>query len=203
MSEKIGIAVFVSGGGSNLQAIIDACDAGSIPGQVVLVVSNKKKAGGLIRATKAGIDTVVHKRKKFPSVEKADQALLKILKKHYVDLIATAGYLQLLPASVIDAYRGRILNIHPALLPRYGGKGMYGLHVHRAVLEAGDKESGATVHKADEIYDHGQVVAQEKVPVVENDTPESLAARVLEAEHKLYPRIIAQVAEEILKGIKK
>lgn len=201
--EKVKIAVFISGGGSNLQAIMDACENGTISGQVVLVVSNKKKAYGLIRATEAGIDAVVHKRKKFPTGDEADQHLLEILKDHSVQLIATAGFLQMLPPAIVRAYQGHVLNIHPALLPKYGGKGMYGLHVHRAVIEAGDKESGATVHKVDEIYDHGEVVDQAMVPVYEDDGPEDLSARIIKIEHKLFPRVIAQLAEEILKGKQK
>lgn len=200
MTEKVNIAIFISGGGSNLQAIIDACGHGTIPGNVVLVVSTKKKAYGLTRAAEAGIDAVVHKRKKFNSGEEADQKLLKLLKDHAVDMIATAGFLQMLPPLIVNAYQGCVLNIHPALLPQYGGKGMYGLNVHRAVLEAGERESGATVHKVDEIYDHGEIVAQEIISIKDDESPETLSARVLAVEHQLYPRAIAQLAEEILRG---
>lgn len=199
MTDKIHLAVFVSGSGSNLQSIIDNCRSGFIPGEVVLVISNKKKAYGLVRAEEAGIPGIVHRRKDFPDGEAADKHLLELLEKHNVDLIALAGYLKMTPPMVIERYRNRIVNIHNALLPKFGGKGMYGIRVHRAVIEAGEKESGATIHYADEIYDHGQIVAQERVPVRKDDTPEDLAARVLEVEHKLYPRALKELAEKIIK----
>ncbi|MBU8934703.1 MAG: phosphoribosylglycinamide formyltransferase [candidate division Zixibacteria bacterium] len=184
------IAVFVSGGGSNLQALIDASKSGLLHGEIVLVVSNMRKAFGLERARKAGIDTFVFKKKKYNSPEAADIDLFARLKQHGIEYIATAGYLRLLPANVVEAFKGRITNIHPALLPKYGGKGMYGHHVHDAVLAAGDKESGITVHLADEIYDNGRILHQVKVPVLPDDTPDSLAARVLEQEHRWYARVL-------------
>lgn len=199
MGEKIRMAVFLSGSGSNMQSIMDRCAEGYIPGEVVLVISNKPDAYGLVRAEKAGIDRHVFDRKSFPDSETAGNHLLDLLNNHHVDLIALAGYLKKLPPTVIKAYRNRIVNIHPALLPKFGGKGMYGMRVHTAVLEAGETESGATIHYVDEIYDHGQIVDQEKVPVKPDDTPETLAARVLEVEHRLYPRVIKHLAEKIQK----
>jgi len=203
MEDKIRLAVFVSGSGSNLQSIMDRCAEGYIPGEVVLVVSNKKNAYGLVRAEEAGIPGVVHRRKSFSDGETADRHLLDLLDKYRVDIIALAGYLKMIPPRIIDKYRGRIVNIHPALLPKYGGKGMYGIRVHKAVVEAREKESGATIHLVDEIYDHGKILAQEKVPVNPQDTPEDVAARVLEVEHKLYPKAIRELAEKILKEKRK
>ena len=184
------IAVFLSGGGSNLQALIDGSKAGILSGKIVWVVSSSVKAHGLTRAENEGIETFVFKPKKYPSPEAAAEDLLSKLQERKIDYIALAGYLKLLPSSVVAAYSKRIVNIHPALLPKYGGKGMYGRHVHEAVLASGDKESGVTVHLVDEIFDHGKILDQACVPVLPDDTPDSLAARVLEQEHKLYPRAL-------------
>jgi len=199
MADKIRIAVFLSGSGSNMQSIMDKCAEGYIPGEVVLVVSNNEDAYGLVRAEKAGIDCHVFIRKNFPDSDSAGRHLLEILSEHQVDLIALAGYLRNLPPVTIRAYRNHIINIHPALLPKHGGKGMYGIRVHEAVLEAAETESGASIHYVDEIYDHGEVIEQEKVPVYPEDTPETLAARVLVVEHQLYPRAIKNLAEKMLK----
>ena len=199
MGDKIRLAVFISGGGTNLQSIIDNCTAGLIPAEVVLVVSSKDDAYGLVRAQNAGIDTAVYNRKSFPDGDAADRYIVDLLEKCRVDVIALAGYLKMIPPALIVKYRGWIVNIHPALLPKYGGKGMYGIRVHQAVIEAGDSESGVTIHVVDEIYDHGQVLAQEKVPVYPCDTPEDLAARVLKVEHTLYPRVLKELSEKLLR----
>jgi len=199
MADKARLAVFISGSGTNLQSIMDRCADGTIPGEVVLVISNKTDAKGLLRAQKAGINTVVHRRKKFPDGNAADEHLLQLLINHEIDIIALAGYLKMIPPAIIRRYRGRVLNIHPALLPKYGGKGMYGHYVHEAVLASGDTESGVTIHLVDEIYDHGKIVAQEKVPVLPGDTPDDLAARVLAVEHQLYPRVLKKMCEDIVK----
>ena len=181
------IAVAVSGGGSNLQSLLDTLPAGG-PATVALVVSNTAKAGGLERARKAGVSAAVF-------ADPADGAeWLRILAEHRIDLVVLAGYLKLVPAAVIAAYRGRILNIHPALLPEFGGAGMYGKRVHQAVLDAGRAESGCTVHVVDEVYDRGEILAQARVPVLPGDTAESLAARVLAQEHKLLPQVVLEVA---------
>ena len=190
------IAVFISGGGSNLQALIDASKAGLLSGEIVLVVSNLRKAYGLKRAEQAGIDTFVFKEKKYETPELAAEDLLNTLQKYKIDYIALAGYLRLLPMAVVKSYKGRVVNIHPALLPKYGGKGMYGHFVHEAVLAAGEKESGVTIHLVDEIYDHGRILKQVTVPVLSDDTPETLAARVLEQEHKWYARVL----DKLIKG---
>lgn len=190
------VAVFVSGSGSNLQALIDATKAGILSAKIVLVVSNRRDAYGLERAAKEGIDTFVFKTKKYPSPEEAGRDLLGRLRERNVDYIALAGYLKLLPAELVREYRNRIVNIHPALLPKYGGKGMYGHFVHEAVIASGDKESGVSIHLVDEIYDHGKVLEQVRVPVMPDDTPDDLAARVLKQEHKLYARVL----DKLIKG---
>jgi formyltetrahydrofolate-dependent phosphoribosylglycinamide formyltransferase len=191
--EQTRLAVFISGGGTNLQSLIDASRRGDLSAEVAWVVSSSAKAYGLQRAAKAAIDSWVFRPKRYGSPEEAANDLLKRLKDRKIDYIALAGYLKLLPAKVVAAYHGRIVNIHPGLLPKYGGKGMYGHHVHEAVLQAGEKESGVTVHLADEIYDHGRILEQVKVPVLKGDTPETLAQRVLVEEHKLYPAVIEKL----------
>ncbi|MGB7212484.1 MAG: phosphoribosylglycinamide formyltransferase [Gemmatimonadales bacterium] len=181
------VAVAVSGGGTNLQALLDALPPGSAA-EVVLVVSNKAGSGGLERARRHGV----------PAMALADPAdaseWIDLLGRHLVDLLVLAGYLKLMPAAVVSAYRGRMINIHPALLPDFGGPGMYGERVHQAVLASGAFQSGATVHLVDEAYDRGAILAQVQVPVLPQDTPLSLAARVLDAEHWLLPRVVLAAA---------
>ena len=184
------VAIFISGGGTTLQSFIDAAQSGILQAEITLVISSKRKAFGIERAAKAGIESFVFKPSKYESSGQAAADLLSRLIDRKIDYIALAGYLRLLPPEVIGHFRGRIVNIHPALLPKYGGQGMYGHHVHEAVLAAGDKESGCSVHLADEIYDHGRVLEQARVPVLADDTPDSLAARVLIEEHKLYPVVL-------------
>lgn len=182
------VAVCVSGGGSNLQALLDALPVGA-PAQVVLVLSDRPAAGGLDRARAAGIPAEVFADPRDPTEWQTR------LGRRDVDLVVLAGYLKLVPPAVVAAWRGRMINIHPALLPRHGGPGMYGHRVHEAVLAAGDAESGCTVHLVDEVFDHGAVLAQSRVPVQANDTPARLAARVLEAEHRLLPAVVLAAAE--------
>ena len=181
------IAVAVSGRGSNLEALLQALGPGA-PARVVLVLSNRPDAGAISRAAAGGVPAVVLRTPADPA-EWLDQ-----LARHAVDLVVLAGYLKLVPAEVIERYRGRILNIHPALLPAFGGPGMYGRRVHEAVLASGASESGATVHLVDEEYDRGAVLAQARVPVLPGDTPERLAARVLEVEHRLLPAVVLAAA---------
>jgi len=171
------LAVLISGSGTNLQAIIDAIENGTIPGaKIELVISNRTGAYGLERAKKHGITNMV--------IDKNDTAhLLNTLKNHNINGIVLAGYLSILPPEVIKAYTGKIINIHPALLPKFGGKGFYGIKVHQAVLASGDKTSGATAHLVDEGIDTGKILVQKKVPVLPDDTAETLQKRVLEAEH--------------------
>lgn len=186
------IGVLASGGGSNLQAILDHLTAlgDARYGDVVLVASNRPDAGALARASRAGISRVVLQSPHAPDGEALDAALAA----HGVELVALAGYMRLVPPEVTAAYRGRMLNVHPALLPEFGGEGMYGPRVHRAVLEAGATLSGPSVHFVDEVYDHGALIAQWPVPVLPGDDAQSLAARVLRAEHLLYPRVVNAVA---------
>lgn len=186
------IAVLASGGGSNLQALLDYLKArgNSRCGDVVVVASNKRDAGALERARKAGVATAVLRGPKEPD----GRDLLETLQSNRVDFVALAGYLKLLPKEVMAEYPSRVVNVHPALLPAFGGPGMYGDRVHKAVLLAGARVSGATVHYVDEEYDHGAILAQWPVPVLADDSVRSLADRVLKVEHVLYPRVIDAVA---------
>ncbi|HEV7992489.1 MAG TPA: phosphoribosylglycinamide formyltransferase [Gemmatimonadaceae bacterium] len=186
------IAVLASGGGSNLQAILDHfTELGeSRSGDVVLVASNNVDAGALRRAEAASITPAVLRSPRVPE----GLTLEPLLREHDVDLVVLAGYMRLVPPEVTHAFRGRMLNVHPALLPAFGGPGMYGERVHRAVIAAGARESGPTVHFVDEVYDHGPVIAQLPVPVLPDDDAHALAARVLRAEHQLYPRVVDAVA---------
>ena len=194
--DLVNLAVFISGGGSNLQALIDASKSGILSAKIRLVVSSRRDAYGLERAAKEGIDTFVFKPKKYPTPQAAAADLAEKLQQHEIDYIALAGYLSLLPGEIVQNYRGRIVNIHNGPLPKYGGKGMYGHFVHEAVLANGEKESGPTIHLVDEIYDHGKILEHAKVPVLPDDTPDTLAARVLKQEHKLYSRVL----EKLIKG---
>jgi formyltetrahydrofolate-dependent phosphoribosylglycinamide formyltransferase len=184
------LAVLASGRGSNLQAIIDHFDnlARERIARVVLVASNRADSPALIRAATASIDIA--------SFDSADDgsALLDLLRKFRIDLVVLAGYLKRIQPAVVREYAGRIINIHPALLPDFGGEGMYGARVHEAVIASGARESGVTVHLVDNEYDRGPVIAQWRVPVEKGDTAEALAARVLAVEHIVYPRTVEMVA---------
>lgn len=186
------IGVLASGGGSNLQAILDYLAALGTArcGDVVLVASNRPDAGALDRAARAGVERAVLRSPHAPDGAELDT----VLKDHGVELVALAGYMRLVPPEVTRAYRGRMLNVHPALLPEFGGPGMYGERVHRAVVQAGATVSGPSVHFVDEVYDHGAVIAQWPVLVLPTDDAATLAARVLRAEHLLYPRVVNAVA---------
>lgn len=189
------IAVLVSGGGTNLQALLDHFNAGGNPAaRVELVVASRPGIMALERAAQAGVPTrVLNAREMGP--EPFTDSLLTVLEDSAIDLIVLAGYLQMVPPAVVEKYRGRILNIHPALLPAFGGHGMYGLRVHKAVIESGARMSGATVHLVDENYDEGEILAQRSVPVLPDDTPESLAARILRVEHELLPAAIESMLQ--------
>ncbi|HEX6104667.1 MAG TPA: phosphoribosylglycinamide formyltransferase [Gemmatimonadales bacterium] len=181
------IAVAASGNGSNLEALLRALGPDA-PARVVLVLSDRPDAGALARASSHGVSAEI-------LTDPSDAAgWLSRLERHDVGLVVLAGYLRLVPAGVIDRYRGRILNVHPALLPAFGGKGMYGDRVHRAVLASGARESGATVHLVDEVYDRGPILAQARVPVLPGDDAARLAARVLAAEHRLLPAVVLAAA---------
>ena len=186
-ARPVRIAVFASGRGSNLEALFEAL-ADRADANIVLVASDRSDAQALDRARARGVEATV-------LLPRDEGAMLGALDDAGVDWIVLAGYLKRVPDGVVRRYRNRILNIHPALLPAHGGKGMYGERVHRAVLDAGDEVSGASVHLVDEEYDRGPVVAQEAVPVEPGDTPATLAARVLEVEHRLLPAVVVAAAE--------
>jgi phosphoribosylglycinamide formyltransferase-1 len=188
------IAVLASGGGTNLQALIDRFNTdASAPARVALVVGSRAGIGALDRAERAGIDAVALDARAL-GPEAFGQALGDALAWHRIDLIVLAGWLQLVPAEVVRGFHGRMINVHPALLPAFGGHGMYGMRVHRAVIESGVRVSGATVHFVDEAYDEGAIIAQWPVPVLPGDTPESLAARVLGVEHRILPLAVEALA---------
>ena len=191
------VAVCVSGGGTNLQAIIDALKSGKIrDAQIVRVISNNKNTYALTRAKDAGIEGVCVSPRDYENRERFNEALLECLKEADPDLIVLAGFMVAVPANVIEAYRGRIINIHPALIPSFCGKGYYGLHVHEKVLQRGAKVTGATVHFVDEDLDHGPILLQKAVEVREGDTPEVLQRRVMEeAEWILLPEAISLIAQ--------
>lgn len=183
------LAVMVSGGGTNLQALIDASAAGGIRSKICLVISNKEDAYALERARSAGIPAqYIHHTNQ--------EELGRTLSAHNIDLIMLAGYLQKIPAEIIEKYRGRILNIHPSLLPKYGGKGFYGMNVHRAVLNAGDAVSGATIFYVDENYDTGRILIQQQTDISGLKTAEDIAAAVLETEHKIIVESIRRLEYE-------
>jgi formyltetrahydrofolate-dependent phosphoribosylglycinamide formyltransferase len=190
------IAVFVSGGGTNLQALIDHFNGERERGARVALVIADRPCGAIERAERAGIEhSIIDPRTRAP--DELVLTLLAALDAAAIDLIALAGYLRLVPAPVVERYRGRILNIHPGMLPQFGGAGMYGLRVHRAVLESGVTLTAATVHHVDERYDEGEMIAVWPVVVEPGDTPETLAARVLRIEHMLYPLALERRVREL------
>lgn len=184
------IAVFASHNGSDLQAVIDGCQSGAIPASVCLVISNNSQSFALERARRAEIPTRHISSKTHPDEEAFADALLQALEEAQADLVMLCGYMKKMPLKVIDRYEGRIYNIHPALLPLHGGPDMYGIHVHEAVIRDGDKESGVTIHRVSSVIDGGEIIAQTRVPVLEGDTPEILAARVLEREHSFLQEVL-------------
>lgn len=186
------IAVLVSGGGTNLQAILDSCDSGVISsGEVALVVSSKEGAFALERAKKHGIEALVLPRKEFSDRKSYSQALNDLLEKYKIDLVVLAGFMIILDGSFIRAYENRIINVHPALIPSFCGDGFYGLHVHEAALSKGVKVTGATVHFVNEVCDGGPIILQKAVQIAQDDTPETLQRRVMEeAEWKILPEAV-------------
>ena len=191
----IRIGVLASGGGSNMQAIIDRCEDGTLPAEVVCVISNNSTSGAMERAAKHGIAAYHMSSVTHPDPGALDTAMCEAMRKHGVGLVALCGYMKKIGPRMLKAFEPYILNIHPALLPKFGGKGMYGIHVHEAVLAAGETESGVTVHLVNAQYDTGPIVAQRRAPVVPGDTPESLQQRVLAVEHAIYADVILALAE--------
>ncbi len=201
MAEKLRVGVLASGGGTNLQSILDNCAAGRIDAEVVIVISDIE-CGALARARKAGIPAEhIDRRDKdrYPNREVFDRAVLERLQAHNAELVCLAGYLRIMTRELVDAFANRMMNIHPALLPSFGGQGMWGHHVHQAVLDYGCKVSGCTVHFVSLDTDGGPIILQRAVPVEEDDTPETLAARILPHEHALFSEAIQLFAEGRLK----
>lgn len=191
------IVVFASGSGTNFQALIDAVESGRIAARIRGLVSNKTDNKALDRARKHDIETVTIAPSSFSGYTEYEDALLQQLKNWKTDLIVLAGYMIKIPTVIIEEYRGRIVNIHPSLLPKYGGKGFYGIKVHRAVIDNKERQSGCTVHLVTEEYDKGPVLGQEKVPVLKDDNPENLAERVLKKEHELLPKVVSELIEDL------
>ena len=199
---KARIAVFVSGGGTNLQALIDAQKSGIIEsGEIALVISNNKDAYALQRAADNGIASEVVLKKECGSQEAFEAKLCQILEENKIDLIVLAGFMSILSGDFTDKYPNRIINVHPSLIPSFCGKGFYGLHVHEAALEYGVKVTGATVHFVNEIPDGGQIIMQKAVEILEDDTPETLQRRVMEqVEWKILPEATEAISKEIVGG---
>lgn len=192
---KLNLAVLISGSGSNLQALIDACEELNFPAQIRVVISNRPDAFGLERAQKAGIPSFCVDHKNYDEREEFEAVLQTTLEPYPVDLICLAGFMRILTAGFIEKWPNKIINTHPSLLPKFGGEGMYGEHVHRAVLEANEKESGCSIHYVIPEVDRGSVILQKTVPVEAGDTIETLSTRVIAQEHIAYVdavRIIAQ-----------
>lgn len=190
MSEKTAVGVLISGRGSNLQALLDAAQSPAFPARIALVISNKAEAAGLARAEKAGVETLVINHKDFPNREAFDAEMTRALKERNVSLVCLAGFMRLLSAQFVTRWTGRLINIHPSLLPLFKG-----LHPHRQALEAGVKLHGCTVHFVTPDVDDGPIIAQAAVPVLEDDDEDRLAERVLKQEHQLYPLAVRLIAE--------
>lgn len=199
MTEINRLAFLASHNGSNMQAIVDACENGLIKATPVVVLSNNRSSGALERAAKSGLLAVHLSRRELGSQEAYDEAMCKVLVDQEIDLVILAGFMQKIGPRVLERFQRRIVNIHPALLPKYGGQGMYGINVHRAVIAAGEPVSGATIHLVDGEYDTGPIVAQREVAIDPSETAESLASKVLSLEHQLYPDTIAKIVSGEIK----
>lgn len=190
-NDKVNITVLVSGGGTNLQSVIDHIENGYLDkARIVQIISSSKNAYALERAKKSGIPGICIDKEQWPDEKERNRAIMQKLQEANTDLIVLAGYMSILDQDLIEAYRDRIINIHPSLIPKFCGKGFYGKRVHKAVLQSGDKESGATVHFVDEGVDTGKIILQDRVPVEQGDTEDTLAARVLTVEHRILPEAI-------------
>ena len=193
------IGVMASGGGSNFKAIIDRIGDGELEALCKFLITNNGGCGAVSHAEAYGIPVYHISGKTHPDTAAYEAAILEVIDRYDIDLLILAGYMKALPVSIIKRLPDRILNIHPSLLPKYGGKGFFGIHVHEAVIAAHDTESGPTVHLVSEEIDQGRVLAQTRVPVLEGDTPETLAARVLVQEHELFWRTIRDYAKQIIR----
>lgn len=193
--KKMNIAFFASHGGSNFQTIVENIQNGNINANAALLISNNSDCFAFERAKKLSVPYKHISSALFADSQEFQNALLALLEEYKIDLIVLAGYMRKIPESIIQKYKNRILNIHPALLPKYGGQGMYGMFVHNAVHEAGDAISGATVHIVSEEYDEGRILKQESVKIESSDTPETIAEKVLAIEHKIYSETIKEIAD--------
>jgi phosphoribosylglycinamide formyltransferase 1 len=193
------LAFLASHGGSNMQAIIDSIKKGLLKANPVLVISNNSNSKALERARNEGIDWCHLSNSTHADSLELDLAIVELLNRHETDLVVLAGYMKKIGDKTLKAFQGRILNIHPALLPKFGGKGMYGMKVHEAVIASGETESGPTVHLIDDQYDNGPILAQYKIPVLKQDTAESLAEKVLKEEHQIYWQTIAKIVSGEIK----
>lgn len=200
MANILNLACLCSGSGTNLQAIIDGIEAGRLPARITAVISNEPGAQALERARRHGLPAFLVDHRGFAKREAFESKLAEIIDRQEARLVCLCGFMRILTPWFVERYPNRILNIHPALLPKHGGRGFYGHKVHQAVLAAGEKESGCTVHFVDAQVDHGPVILQRRVPVLPGDTPESLARRVLAEEHLAYPQAIAMLAEGRVPG---
>jgi formyltetrahydrofolate-dependent phosphoribosylglycinamide formyltransferase len=197
VSEVLNIAVFASGRGTNFEAILLAIETGKIHNlSIVVVISNNPDAPVLTIAREHNIPAYHLSQKQFPSEAEFDEAVLDVFRQHGVNFIVLAGYMKKLSTNLVRQFRNRMLNIHPALLPKFGGKGMYGMHVHEAVINSGEKISGVTVHIVDEEYDHGPIVRQRTIAVDKDETPETLAMKIHGIEHQLYPEVLQLFADD-------
>ena len=192
--KKLRLGALASGGGTNLQAIIDACKRGDLNAEVCVVISNNSASRALQRARSEGIPTYHLSSVTHPKSDELDKAICSALEAHDVHMVLLAGYMRLLGPATLDRYRNRVLNSHPALLPKFGGKGMYGSHVHQAVLDAGETVTGVTIHYVDEQYDHGETLAQCQVPVLPDDTLETLEERVKERERRFWIETLSSIS---------
>ncbi|MCX8057215.1 MAG: phosphoribosylglycinamide formyltransferase [Ignavibacteria bacterium] len=192
--KRFRIGVFASGRGSNLQAIIDAIEQGELNCEIAFVLSNNSNSGALEIARSKNIPAIHLSEKKYHK-ENFELSLIDVLENYKPDLIVLAGYMKLVPSMVIERFRNKIINIHPALLPKYGGKGMFGINVHRAVFESNEKESGVTVHVVNEKYDEGKILYQEKIDITDCNSPEEIAQKVLKVEHRVYPQVIQKIVD--------
>lgn len=197
-AKKLHIAIFASHTGTNMQAIIDACRRGDLNGEVCAVISNNSDSQALKKARIAGVPEYHLSNITHPEEDELDEAICKVLTESCADLIALAGYMKKLGPEVLNQYKGRILNIHPSLLPKYGGKGMYGTYVHRAVIDAGEKTTGITIHLVEEEYDTGKIIRQCEIEVLEGDTVDTLSKRVLERENTFYVETLKLISEGVI-----